>query len=181
MPRRRGCDHQARSPRAGGPKAGPMTTCASWRDLRGEDEALVEVVLRTVADAQPDQAAEIAHLLVLEGAVEAELEAPEDQCRDHTHGGVEDEGVQIVQGAGGAEAEDEDLVQNILHDQADAGADHYRYHDLEGAMPGTDREFLGAEVRGGRDQGNDCIDDRKPHRMTLAALLLASIGTAEAC
>ena len=131
--------------------------------MGAKDETLVEVVLRPIAQAKADQGADIAHVLVLEGAVEAELEAPEQQGRDHAHGGVEDEGLQVVRGAGGAETEDEPLVEEVFYDQADAGADEHRELDPEGAVPGPDRELLGAEIRRRREQGNDCIDDRQTH------------------
>ena len=99
----------------------------------------------------------------------------------HTHGGVEGEGVQIVQGAGSAETEDENLVEDVFYNQADAGADEHRDLDLEGAVPGAYRELLGAQIRRRRDQGNDRVDDRETHRLTLATLRVASISTAGEC
>ena len=130
---------------------------------RPEDVALVELVLGPVADAEPDQAAEIAHVLALEGRVEAELEAPEDRRRDHAHDGVEAEGLDVVQVVAGAEAEDERLVEDVLYHQADAGADEHRKRDLEGAVLGADRELLGADIGRHRDERQDRIDDRQPH------------------
>ena len=158
-----------------------MTRRASWCGLGAEHEALIELVLCPVTEAKTDQGAHVAHVLVLEGGVESELEAPEQQGRDHAHAGIEDEGLHVVQGAGGAETEDEDLVEDVFHNQAGAGANEHRELDLEGAVPDADRELLGPEIRRSRDQSNDCVDDREPHRLTLAILRVVSISTAGEC
>ena len=135
------------------------------------------MIFRPIADAKADQAAEIAQALVLEGAVEGEFEAPEDQGRDDAHAGIEDEGLQIVRRVLGLEAEDEDLVEQVLQHQADRRADQHRELDLPRAGPDADGERLGQKVRGRRDQGDDRVDDRKPHRLTFSMLPAPSITT----
>src|SRR4029450_1181533 len=135
---RRWPDPRAPRHRAAAPTAGPRTTCASWRGSSAEHEALVEALLGPIADAEADQPTEIAQPLVLESAVESEFEAPEDQGGDHAHAGIEDEGLQVVRRTLGLEVEDEDLVEQVLENQANRPADQHRQFDLPRTGPQAD-------------------------------------------